>query len=490
MAVQRATDTGEMHREYELSTIAGDTSLPPVTLAFVEIIFALLAGAFLLALAWSLIARYRRMWRGATPLEAPIVHLDARMAVRPTILGHTPPDGYRLAALYFGTGLIDRTGKLDCGFPYEARHPIPERVEAPDTDGGMFARLCDRRARDIVGRARREGKAIHLLWSGGIDSTCACVSLLRALGDTPMTVGERRKTATSELDRLIIYETHESQREYPAFAKRVLSKRIKRRTFKHVGEAFSDKAITVTGEFGDQMFGSAKALGLSFDDLREDWRTALPKRLNAELGSRQRAASAMRFLAPHIADAPVPIEDLFTCLWWLNFSLKWQAVHTRMFASVPNMTFAAYENRVAHFFATDDFQVWALSNAGRGIGTRWSSYKWPARQVITAFTGDAVYAAEKNKVPSLKGLIRPGVKRAAIAVTAAGATLYQPLDYSLKTDARAGGASPSEYADVGDSDGTGWSFEVSIGDDPMDTGCSSFDEQREAPLWDDLSDGE
>lgn len=109
-------------------------------------------------------------WRERTPHPISLQFLDARMAVRPTVLGHTVPDGYRLACLYFGAGLIDRTGTLDHGFPYKVIDPIPEAV-AMEHD---ISSVCDQRATEIVTRARLEEKPIQLAWSGGIDSTEAC----------------------------------------------------------------------------------------------------------------------------------------------------------------------------------------------------------------------------------------------------------------------------------------------------------------------------
>ncbi|MEO0729744.1 MAG: hypothetical protein AAFY64_05115, partial [Pseudomonadota bacterium] len=226
--------------------------------------------------------------------------------------------------------------------------------------------------------------------------------------------------------------------------------------------------------------------------LREDWRSALPAMLREELGSDKRARSAYAFLQPHIDRAPVPITDLFSCLWWLNFSLKWQAVQYRMFSSTRRMTFDIYKRQTVHFFDTPDFQSWALGNAGLGIRETWSTYKWPARQVITEFTGDTAYAATKAKVPSLKGLLKPRVSGAAIALDPTGTLLYQPRDLSLRQDRSAG------------DDGSGFSVSFEAGSDRTDVAqagsertdrtdvaeSDELDVTRENPLWDDIGDGE
>lgn len=62
--------------------------------------------------------------------------------------------------------------------------------------------VCDDRARKILRRAMQENRMVHVMWSGGIDSTTALVALLR--------VGTER-----QLSRVKILYTKESCREYP-----------------------------------------------------------------------------------------------------------------------------------------------------------------------------------------------------------------------------------------------------------------------------------
>ncbi len=398
----------------------------------------------------------RTYWNGLRAERRPLVYLDARMGVRPTILKNTVPDGYRLTCLFFRSGLIDRTQTLDHGFQYTVLDPIPSPVRTVDDIG----RLVERRARDIVSDAQRYNRPIHLLWSGGIDSTAAAVALIKHL------------TATGDLKRLTVYYTPASRREYKLFFHRFIKGKVARRKVSEVAPAFEKNSLVVTGEMGDQLFGSATALDLPFELLNAPWQTAFPQVLAIKLASRQRADIVVDYLAPQLAAAPVPLPSLYEALWWLNFSMKWQIVGLRMIAHAKAGSFSTLRPRVAHFFDTPDFQRWAMASPDkRIIGDRWTTYKWPLRDLIRDFTGDDDYHATKRKEPSLKGMLRRPVKRSAVAVLAAGDVYYQHRDESLKKPLN------SETAGPGDNDSEfGVSFE--------------FSETREAPLWDDLGDGE
>ncbi|MEL6299360.1 MAG: hypothetical protein AAFQ45_12395 [Pseudomonadota bacterium] len=406
-----------------------------------------IGGAILLAVlfgAFALVRRRRTMWRGRAPHAVPLVYIDTAMAVSPTVLGHPMPDGYRLASLYFGAGLIDRTETLDHGFPYRIFDPIPKLGPAPAT----FADLCAERAGDLVAEARATNRKLHLLWSGGIDSTTACCALLDALG--------------SETDRLVIFMNAASRAEYPAFYKTHL-RALQTVKINTIDRAFAGDAIVVTGEHGDQLFGSAKALEFDISDVRKPWQTALPVLLAERLASAERADAIVDYLTPQLARAPVPLADLFTCLWWMNYSMKWQAVSLRMLPGWRRGTYDRYQERVAHFFQTVPFELWALNHAGQGVGATWQTYKWPARDVIGAFTRDTRYAATKEKVPSLKGLVARRFSKAALAIDADGGQYWQEWDQSLRKRRQ--------------EDGSGG-------------GSGGYSSKREDPLWDDMNDGE
>ena len=421
---------------------------------FLGIIFAL----YFFALWWR---RWRHIWREATPHYQPLIFVQPHMAVNATILGHVLPEGYRLASLFFGTGLIDRTRTLDHGFPYKVLDPIPK----PEPNVPDISALCDQRAEELVGIARKENLPVRLLWSGGIDSTAACVALLNALEDEP--------------DRLEIVYSAASQREYAWFYRHVVRKHPRKLYIRNLSDALRPDAIITTGEHGDQLFGSMKAIGITGRTFRKFWRDRtdrlflpweeeFPRVLNEQLASSGRADAVLNYLRPQFAACPIPLNTLFDLLWWMNFSLKWQPVSLRLASFMPQEQFMPVLSRTHHFFRSRDFQLWSLANPDKRIGEDWKSYKWPLKAFIRDFNGDERYYLMKEKRPSMRGMVRRKSSGLALAIDADLRYFWQSRDKSLRSKLEVDSA-------------------TAIGGGGLAISYSSF---REASLWDDLGDGE
>ena len=174
---------------------------------------------------------------------------------------HTSPKSFLLAAQRLGrerpvykkiigwAGLshVDRSETLDLGFPIKILEPIPKDRFTAKT----FAEVCDDAAIEII----KGDMPIDVAWSGGIDSTAALVALLKAGID---------------LDRLTILmlpETPGTRRlpfrcgsvaEYPEFFKKYINGKIQWRMVKDVRQEICSDRLMLTGELGDQLFGSIR----------------------------------------------------------------------------------------------------------------------------------------------------------------------------------------------------------------------------------------
>ena len=383
------------------------------------------------------------LWREKTPHRVPLIFLEPRMGIRPTILGHKAPEAYRLACLFFGTGLIDRTETLDQGFPYAVIDTIPDLVTStPD-----MASLCDARANELVQLARSSGIPIRLFWSGGIDSTAACIALLKAVKREP--------------ERLQIVYSKESVTEYDYFFRRFVKPHRYKKKINEVSDALHKNYILSSGEHGDQLFGSIKALTIPFQLLNKDWQTTFPEVLNAQFASPGRTDAVLAYLEPQFQRCPIPLNTLFDLLWWMNFSLKWQAVHLRMLSPLTPENFRLLRPNLHHFFRTTAFQQWTLANPKQRIKNNWASYKWPLKEYIRDFTQDSDYYEEKEKEPSLKEILSRGKRRFASAIDEQQNCFHERREASLR--------------EQGSSD-AGFFIEFSM--------------ERETPLWDGMTDGE
>lgn len=324
-----------------------------------------------------------------------LVFLNSHRAKSGTVGERSLPADYVLLAKFFSCGPIDRTRTLDINVPYEVLQDIPT-----DGTGASFAELCQQVADDIVKEAIEEDRGIQVAWSGGIDSTVALVSLVERLRDR------------GELQRLCVLMSTGSMREYPGFYERFIVDEL--RTSPLPGplpDAVNEDVITITGEHGDQLFGSDHLASLVKSGVAHlPYRHVIPFYAAEKLRSRDNAERVMRYLEPQVSSAPVPIETAFDYLWWCNFSLKWQQVSLRIPAFRRGHV-SGLRDRLRHFFGDPRFQAWSLSNGHVRRVRDWRAYKMEAKKVVLDATGDFDYFATKEKAPSLKHVLVDRIKQ-------------------------------------------------------------------------------
>ena len=306
---------------------------------------------------------------------------------------------------YVTVPIIDRTATLLSGFKYGVLTAIPSLSDSVP----MFDDICDARAQDIYRKARLLDKRIDVFWSGGIDSTAALVALLK-------------NGSKEDIERINVWMSEASIREYPGFYFDHIENRLAvRRLENEFRSVFHSGSIVVTGEIGDQVFGSMKLINkpnvrnpaLRTDgELREmkqvGWIDFLWYEMHKILflvKDRYEFQSFINYLTPQVEKSPIRIKTAFDFLWWLNFSAKYQNVQLRMFGAEINddvdEDFESKRSRVFHFFDTDDFQRWSIANHDKKIKETIASYKFVAKDYIYTYTKDEDYRDGKIKLPSL-----------------------------------------------------------------------------------------
>ncbi|MTB53565.1 hypothetical protein [Lewinella sp. W8] len=341
-----------------------------------------------------------------------VIFINSHRGKSGVLFGEKLPEAYVLACKFFDCGIMDRTGTLDQGFDYRVLDPIPASPPADEAfdPNAAFAATCDAVAGEIVQRALAEDREIRVLWSGGIDSTVALIALIKNL-------------PPAEHHRLVPLLNMVSINEYPLFFRNhILRKLPFQQVPAPITNHFGSRELIVTGEHGDQLFGSDKLLpfisnGLAF----EPWEDVLPLHLFDKFGKGRKVDILMEYLRPQFAASEQPLRTTFELFWWLNYSLKWQQVSLRL----PVFTFrddvAAVFNRTHHFFRDEGFQRWSLANHPNRACAGLTSYKQAAKAYIYDFTGDEEYLTHKTKEPSLKHVIldrrQQGATRYRIAMT-------------------------------------------------------------------------
>ena len=251
--------------------------------------------------------------------------------------------------------------------------PIPTLVP-----GRLFSDCADLRGIELLKRS--ETDQLVFSWSGGIDSTVAVTSLLKNGFD-------RTK------HKIKIALTVQSISEYRFFFERHIAL-----NFEYVpyNEVLYSQFPVITGELGDQLFGSDILLKVSYN-LGEDLCQSadIKNVIISALGPK--SGPIVEHYLPIAQYCPIPVETVHDFLWWWNFTQKWNNVKYRLL----NFVAGAKPENLISFYDTTEFQQWSLDTPTRikmpaGI----LSYKKPAKDYVISFTKDESYK-DKLKVGSL-----------------------------------------------------------------------------------------
>ncbi|MDX1922574.1 MAG: hypothetical protein SFW65_05560, partial [Alphaproteobacteria bacterium] len=272
-------------------------------------------------------------------------------------------------------------------FHYSAGcEPISDILKMPSTNKS-FGDVAEEHA---VAMKKCDGN-IYIMYSGGIDSSSAVIAFLRTW-------------SAQELQRVYILSSHHSALEFPELWNVVVDK-FKGRilpSFRHV-EYYLKKGYIVTGEHGDQLFGSdvIRAIWHTYGDggIFKPWQEIMPPVYRSMFGPEITASFIPRY-EQTLSYCPFPLTTAFDWIWWFNFTNKWQHVKYRLLAhngwTDPKNTFP----KIKHFYDTPAWQRWSFDNHDKKIAKSYSTYKLAAKEYIVNSTGFADYI-NKPKVGSL-----------------------------------------------------------------------------------------
>ena len=260
-----------------------------------------------------------------------------------------------------------------------------------------FNELCELRARQLLDLAAQTGRRIAIMYSGGIDSTLILVSFLKVAS-----VQELRDLTVVLLSEISI---RENPRFYHDYVKQHFPMDSSYLWHAYVG---NPSYITVTGEGNDQLMGSAVVQKIILDRgeavaLQPPNRAEVIHSLNHTTGDAQHSEKIADAFDRICASSPVALPTLFHYFWWINFSLKWQTVYTRLFCwCAPRFRKTIkFEDNYFSFYHTPEFQLWSMNNTDRMIHGNWRSYKYHCKEIIYDFNGDRDYLDNKAKWGSL-----------------------------------------------------------------------------------------
>lgn len=240
-----------------------------------------------------------------------------------------------------------------------------------------FYDICMSRAQQIVKIAKEKNKKIYLFWSGGLDSTGVFLCL-------------RELVQPEELG--ILY-TQTSKEEYPGFFENNIDgiyetyEFFMNCTWMAMDYAIR-KGIAVTGEIGDQLFGSVMFKDRPPEEMMKHW------------SSFDNKLTGLEVIQKLVDACPQKVNSCADFFWWLNYSMKYQTVQVRMLLDNKK---SILDDNVFHFYDSDEFNDYAVSTPMEEKIPDYSmkKYKMPLREVIYKLSKDAEYSYNKPKVLSL-----------------------------------------------------------------------------------------
>lgn len=240
-----------------------------------------------------------------------------------------------------------------------------------------FEDCCEKRAKELA----LLNKKIYVLWSGGLDSTNVFLCLREVLPK----------------ENLAVLYTKASLKEYPNFFESNIlniyeSYEFDMDTMWMAVEKYCQQGILVTGEIGDQLFGS------SWIDKET------PTNTDWKLFKNGMLLNIPNF-EEFVESCPHKLENLSEVFWWMNYSLKYQYVQVRML--LDNKKTILNKN-IYHFFDTKMFNDYAVSTplAEKMPNFDKKNYKYPMRLVIEKLSKDKDYAYNKPKVRSWNSVFK------------------------------------------------------------------------------------
>lgn len=299
-----------------------------------------------------------------------------------------------------GVAPVDRSGVIRFPVRMKTLFPLPVMRETKH----CYEEVCNERAKELLTRAERLDTSLYVFWSGGIDSTCVLVSLLKYAG-------------SAQRERIVVLLSEDSIAENPVFYRKFVRRWLRREAAGLFPYILGTKNLIVTGEHNDQLFGSDiiawAIVRFGADVINAPYDSQMFLSFFAELmgGDLDSAQLYVRLFERLRELAPVELKTNFDQFWWINFTIKWQTVYMRMLAytaerNIPLLSSAYLKSYYAPFYNTEAFQLWSMNNLRQRMKNGWNSYKWPAKEIIYEFTRDADYRDKKMKRGSLAFLVQ------------------------------------------------------------------------------------
>jgi hypothetical protein len=306
---------------------------------------------------------------------------------------------------YFSTsaqlGLMPRYGVNNLPFKNHAIDFL--QVGIPDWQGfsKTWDEITDARCCEIQQKILDTNKKIVIQWSGGIDSTCILVSILKNFNKAD----RNRVTVACNWGSIVENPGFYYDHIVPNFS--IVD--INQFTIEY-RENFS-RYLVVNGMPGDVILQSVAGLdlGMHLEDpmmLKESWRLQ-PDKLISYLCQTFQCNHLGRWyyekISENILSVDIPVETYFDFLWWGGFNYHWLSqVLFEWHANCADgkISWQDHRDSFVNWYETDDYQKWSMINNKEKYGKSVGDFKKSPKKYIYDYNRDEWYYKYKIKMGS------------------------------------------------------------------------------------------
>lgn len=301
-------------------------------------------------------------------------------------------------------GLMPRTGinnlPFDNNFTRVTNQVMPEYDAKFDL---TWEQVTDLRAQELLSVVRQKHSRLYVQWSGGIDSTCIVVALLKNF-------------SPADREQITICLTYDSILEYSWFYLKHIVPNFHVQDLNHEPLLLHQlhNALLIDGQTADCLTMSmAPSLDVSMavrdsDLLVENWRKhpdALIAYLAKVTHSEDFACWYYDTIRENVESVDVPIETYFDFMWWAGFNYDWALQTFCQWFYIqrsPDLPYDKFMQCYMPWYVNATYQSWALKNVGAWIkhGRTLSSFKQDAKRYCYDYTQDEWNLKHKTKVSS------------------------------------------------------------------------------------------
>lgn len=283
--------------------------------------------------------------------------------------------------------MVDRTGTTQLPF----RTKVLENYLLPDFNNikkSTLEECCINRAQGLLA----VDSVLYFLYSGGIDSTLALISFIKA--------GASR-------DKLVVVCNIDSIRENPNFYYTYIKPNFNLMSSELFMQTIKTRELdgrAVFCEGADGLYGQQlgeKAFSMFGGAYLEKPATRQNVIDYFKIKGLDDLTSNCCFDLCSLVPSPRPINTLYDFFWWLQFNWKWQ------FALEKLSLRTSLNPNIEIFYSTPEFQKWAVTHEQLKIKKQ-SDFKKDYKQLIYNFTKDQEYFDLKIKHQSVSYMYLAG----------------------------------------------------------------------------------